>query len=239
MIIKANQAQTLKSLNVPKLPARTMCEILGVSKSGYYAWKDRTVSQRVRANAALTEAITLAYTKSDRLYGAPKVYAELRDATMCTHDPRWAKLGKNRVATLMRAAQLRGVSNRRSYVVTTERDVAANAVAHRAPDLVKRQFVASGPNQLWVADITYVPTWAGCVYLAVVLDVWSRKVVGRHIGQSLHTDMILAALEMAARARAQSRISHLPQRSGLPVHKRCAWAALQGVKRTPVDENGW
>ena len=89
----------------------------------------------------------------------------------------------------MREACLRGVSNRRSYVVTTER----NKRERPAPDLVNRKFIATAPNQLWVADITYVPTWAGFVFLAVVLDVWSRKVVGWHIGESLHTDLIVVA----------------------------------------------
>lgn len=178
--------------------------MLGVSHSGYYAWKDRPLSARARANVALTQAIALAHAQSDEIYGAPKIYAELRDASVSTHDSRWAKVGKNRVATLMRCAALRGVSNRRSYVVTTERDDKACP----APDLVNRQFVASAPDELWVADITYVPTWAGFVYLAVALDVWSRKVIGWHIGQSLHTDLILAALEMAARARKPKSVIH-------------------------------
>lgn len=198
--MSANQAATDKK----PLAVRTMCKVLGVSTSGYYAWKDRPLSARAQANVALTQVIAVAHASSDEIYGAPKLHAELRDATVCTHDPRWANVGKNRVAALMRCAGLRGVSNRRSYVVTTERDVNERP----APDLVNRQFVASAPDQLWVADITYVPTWAGFVYLAVVLDVWSRKVVGWHIGQSLHTDLILAALEMAARARKPRSVIH-------------------------------
>ena len=127
-----------------------------------------------------------------------------------THDSRWARVGKNRVAKWMREACLRGVSNRRSYVVTTER----NQRERPAPDLVNRKFVATAPNQPWVAErlasghITYVPTWAGFVFLAVVLDVWSRKVVGWHIGESLHTDLIVAALEMAAQARKPQSVIH-------------------------------
>ena len=123
---------------------------------------------------------------------------------MAIHDPRWARVGKNRIAKLMRKACLRGVSNRRSYIVTTER----NKRERPAPDLVNRKFIATAPNQLWVADITYVPTWAGFVFLAVVLDVWSRKVVGWHIGESLHTDLIVAALEMAAQARKPQSVIH-------------------------------
>jgi putative transposase len=198
-----------------------MCKVLGVSASGYYAWKDRPASARKQANVALTEAIAQAYAQSDEIYGAHKIHAELRDATVCTHDPRWAKVGINRVATLMRCAHLRGVSNRRSYGVTTERDDKARP----APDLVNRQFVSSAPNQLWVADITYVPVEGDFIFLAVVLDVWSRRVVGRHIGDSLHTEMILAALEMAARARKPASVIHHSdqgcQYTSLAFGKRC------------------
>ena len=142
--------------------------------------------------------------------------------TVATHDPHWAQVGKNRVAKLMRKACLRGVSNRRSYIVTTER----NKRERPAPDLVNRKFIATAPHQLWVAErlasgcprgtghITYVSTWAGFVFLAVVLDVWwpeasnSRKVVGWHIGESLHTDLIVAALERAAQARKPQSVIH-------------------------------
>lgn len=181
-----------------------MCRVLGVSTSGYYAWKDRQPSARAQAKVALTEAITRAYAASDETYGAHKIHAELRDPLVSTHDPRWARVGKNRVAKLMRDARLRGVFNRRRYIVTTER----NQRDRPAPDLVNRKFIATAPNQLWVADITYVPTWAGFVFLAVVLDVWSRKVVGWHIGDSLHTDLIVAALEMAAQARKPQAVIH-------------------------------
>jgi putative transposase len=181
-----------------------MCKVLGVSSSGFYAWKDRPLSVRAKSNVALTQSIALAYANSDEIYGAHKIHAELRDTTAASHDSRWARVGLNRVATLMRVAHLRGVSNRRSYVVTTERD----DKAPKAPDLVNRQFVATAPDQLWVADITYVPVQGEFIFLAVVLDVWSRKVVGWHIGESLHTEMILAALEMAARARKPESVIH-------------------------------
>jgi putative transposase len=148
--VSVNQAVVDKK----PLAVRTLCRVLGISSSGYYAWKDRPASARAQANTALSAAIAQAFAQSDEIYGAHKIHAELGDATVCTHDPRWAKVGKNRVATLMRSAHLRGVSNRRSYVVTTERDDKVRP----APDLVNRQFVASAPNQLWVADITYVPT---------------------------------------------------------------------------------
>ena len=201
-----NQAAVKSDVAIPGnvLRTRTLCHVLGVSTSGYYAWKDRAPSACAQSNVALTEAITRAHAASDEIYGAHKIHAELRDVTVATHDSRWVRVGKNRVAKLMREACLRGVSNRRSYIVTTER----NKRERPAPDLVNRKFVAIAPNQLWVADITYVPTWAGFVFLAVVLDVWSRKVVGWHIGDSLHTDLIVAALEMAAQARKPQSVIH-------------------------------
>src|SRR5260370_708703 len=106
------------------------------------------------------------------------------------------QLRRERIGGLMRLAGIQGVTQR-GFVVTTERD-------HRqrpAPDLVNRKFVAAGPNQLWVADATYVPTWAGFIYLAIVLDVWSRRVVGWSIGESLKTDLMLAALNKALEQR--------------------------------------
>jgi putative transposase len=117
------------------------------------------------------------------------------------------------VARLMRQAGLRGVSRRRSFVVTTQRDPKQRP----APDLVNRRFVAQAPNQLWVADITYVPTWAGFVFLAIVLDVWSRRIVGWAIGEEITTpDLVLAALNMAiAQRRPRTVIHHSDQGSQL------------------------
>lgn len=138
-----------------------MCRTLKVSASGYYDWKDRPASARAVANAGLRERIQAIHLASDATYGRPRILVELREAG--------ERVGHNRVARLMRQAGLRGVSRRRGYVVTTERDRRQRP----APDLVKREFVASRTNQLWVADMTYLPTWAGFLYLAVVLDVYS------------------------------------------------------------------
>ncbi len=104
----------------------------------------------------------------------------------------------------MRAAGIRGVSRRRGFVVTTRRDERARP----APDLVNRRFVAQGPNQLWVADMTYVPTWAGFIYLAVVLDVWSRRVVGWAIGEHMTVELVLSALNMAGAQRRPKEVIH-------------------------------
>src|SRR5687767_9322390 len=140
-----------------------MCRMLKVSRSGYYAWLQQPVSSRAREDAALTERIRAIHVASDGNYGSPNIHAELRDAG--------TRVGRKRVARLMRKACIRGVSRRRGFVVTTHQD----SRYPPAPDLVGRRFVAEGPNRLWVGDITYVPTWAGFIYLAIVLDVWSRR----------------------------------------------------------------
>ena len=179
---------------------------LGVSRSGYYDWRQRKPSPRALENASLSEAIAVAFAESDEIYGAKKIHAELRDPEVQGHDTRWAQVGKNRVARLMRAQGLRGISRRRGFTVTTERS--RRDRERPAPDLVERSFVADAPNRLWVADITYVPTWAGFVYLAIVLDVWSRRIVGWQIGESLHTQLVLDALNMALLTRKPEAVIH-------------------------------
>lgn len=113
-------------------------------------------------------------------------------------------ISRKRVARLMRQARIRGISRRRGFVVTTRRDQQQRP----APDLVQRRFVADGPNQLWVADMTYVPTWAGFVYLAMVLDVWSRRVVGWSVGERMTADLVLTALDMAIEQRRPDSVIH-------------------------------
>ncbi len=143
-----------------------MARVLGVSRQGYYAWKNRGPSHRARQDEALTETITKIHTGSRGTYGAPRVHAELREEF-------GVRIGRKRVARLMRAARLEGVHRRRRRGLT-RRDPAAAP----AEDLVKRDFTAPGPNRTWTADITYVPTGEGWLYLAVVLDVFSRRIVG-------------------------------------------------------------
>jgi putative transposase len=126
----------------------------------------------------------------------PRVRAELLE--------QGHRASRKRVARLMRLASIRGISRRRGFVVTTQRDPRQRP----APDLVNRKFAADGPNQLWVADMTYVATWTGFVYLAVVLDVWSRRVVGWSIGQSMTADLVLAALNMALSQRRPASVIH-------------------------------
>ena len=182
--------------NQADFSVRKLCRVLKVSPSGYYAWQGRPPSPRAMADAVLTERIRTIHLESDETYGSPNIHAELRD--------EGTRVGRKRVARLMRTAGLRGVSRRRSFVVTTRRDPKQRP----APDLVQRKFVADGPNQLWVADMTYVPTWAGFMFLAIVLDVWSRRVVGWAIGERMTADLVLAALNMAITQRRPTNVIH-------------------------------
>jgi putative transposase len=173
----------------------TVCRVLGVSPSGYYAWQSRPRSARAQADAALTQQIGTIHARSRETYGAPRVHAELA--------AQGTPVGRKRVARLMQAAGLAGVS-RRPFVTTTRRDPRARP----APDLVRRAFTADGPNQLWVADITYIATWAGFLYLAVVLDAWSRRVVGWAMATHLRTELVLDALNMAVTQRRPTHVIH-------------------------------
>ena len=184
------------SANQAVFPLRPMCRVLDVSASGYYAWQQRPPSKRVIADCVLTERIRAIHAASDQTYGSPNIHAELRDEGM--------RVGRKRVARLMRQAAIRGVSRRRGFVVTTRRDPRQPP----APDLVNRRFTADGPNQLWVADMTYVPTWAGFIFLAIVLDVWSRRVIGWAIGEQMTTELVLAALNMAIAQRRPTDVIH-------------------------------
>jgi putative transposase len=149
--MKANQAT---------FPIGRMARLLGVSRAGYYAWLDRPPSARAEADAALLRRIRTVHATSHQTYGAPRVHAELRAGG--------ERHGRKRIARLMHSAGLIGASHRRGGPVTTRRDDSSRP----APDLVDRNFTASGPNQLWVADITFIPTAAGFLHLAVALDVW-------------------------------------------------------------------
>jgi putative transposase len=173
----------------------TMCRVLGVSASGYYAWQRRGASARSVTDQHLLQQIRAWHRQSRGTYGAPRIHRDLRAAGV--------RVGRKRVARLLKQAGLRGVS-RRKWPVTTVRA----AQARPAPDLVQRAFTANGPNQLWVADITYIPTWAGMLYLAVVLDVWSRRIIGWAMATHLRTSLVLAALEMAIAQRRPTNVVH-------------------------------
>jgi len=171
-----------------------LCRAAGVSRSGFYAWSEREPSPRAKADAELTRKIHVIHEESRATYGVPRVHAVL--AADGEH------VGKKRVARLMKQAGLEGVSRRKKYRSTRDKD------ARPAPDLVDRNFVATAPNQLWVADITYVPTWTGFLYLAVVLDVYSRRIVGWAMASHLRTELVVDALNMAVGQRKPSAVIH-------------------------------
>ena len=171
-----------------------MCRVLGVSASGYYAWRKRAPSRRSQDNTALTKTVRTIHAVSRGTYGAPRVHAELV--------AEGNQVSRNRVARLMRDARIVGVS-RRKFVVTTVRDG-----GRQAPDLVDRTFTADAPDVLWVADITYIPTWMGFLYLAVVLDVFSRRIVGWSMATTLHVTVVLDALSMALTMRRPRGVIH-------------------------------
>lgn len=172
-----------------------MCRVLGVSTSGYYAWQHRAPSARAQRDAELTMTIHTIHLESRGTYGAPRVHIELA--------AQGIRVGRKRVARLMRAAGVQGVSPRK-WVTTTTRDPEAQP----APDLVQRNFTVDGPDRLWVADITYVPTGTGFLYLAVVLDAWSRRVIGWAMATHLRTELVLAALDMALAQRRPHGVIH-------------------------------
>jgi len=173
-----------------------MCALLEVSTSGYYAWLKRSPSARARADRELTETIREIWKASDGTYGAPRVHAEL-----AYH--YGIGVGRKRVARLMAAAGIQGVS-RRKWVRTT----LADERSRPAPDLVQRQFTATAPNQVWVADITFISTWEGWVYLAAVQDMWSRRIVGWALADHMRTELVQKALDMAIETRRPHRVIH-------------------------------
>ena len=181
--------------NQVSYPVTTMCRVLDVSPSGYYAWLRRPPSPRSVQDCVLAACIRTIHEDSRGVYGVPRIHAELRDEGI--------QIGHKRVARLMRVHGLEGVS-RRKWVRTTRRGKSPRAVA----DLVDRDFTADGPDQLWVADITYIRTWMGFLYLAVVMDVWSRRIVGWSMKGHLRTELVLEALEMALWNRQPTAVIH-------------------------------
>jgi len=167
----------------------TLCELLKVSRAGYYAWVARPPSLREVADGVLTAQIQDAFDSNRRVYGAPRIHAELIDADV--------HVGRKRVARLMREAGLVGCHRRKHKLGTTKQN--PNAAA--APDLVDRNFTATAPNQLWVADVTYVPTVQGWLYLACVTDVFSRMILGWSMASHRKTDLVVDAVTMAVHRR--------------------------------------
>lgn len=167
----------------------TMCRVLGVSSSGYYAWCKRGLSERAKRDTELTNKIRHIHQASRGTYGAPRIHAELR----LEHGIRCAR---KRVARLMRDAGLTGSSRRRSRGITRR-----NPARQSYDDLVGRNFMPDAPDRLWVADLTQHATGEGWLYLAVVLDAFSRKVVGWSMGERAQAELVINALTMAIRNR--------------------------------------
>ncbi len=196
----------------------TLCRVLGVSPSGYYAWCDRPLSARAQADRVLLAQIRAIHERSRGTYGVPRIHAELR--------AQGVRCGRKRVARLMRDADLAGAQRLR-YRGTTRQN--PDAVA--APDLVQRDFTAFGPDQLWVADVTYVATGEGWLYLATVLDAWSRRIVGWAMGDTLRTDLVVEALNMAVwNRRPTTGVVHHSDRgaqyTSLTFSRRCREAGI-------------
>jgi putative transposase len=168
---------------------KILCRVLGVSRSGFHAWERRAPSARAVADQALTERIAEIHAGSRKTYGSPRVHAELR----LEDDVR---VGRKRVERLMRHAGLSGqVKRRRGKTTITVQGV------RTAPDLVERDFNPTEPNRLRAADITYIRTWEGWLYLASVMDLYSRRIVGWALADHLRAELVVDALEMAVARR--------------------------------------
>jgi len=173
-----------------------MCKLLGVSESGFYAWRKRPVSQRHREDALLTQQIRQVFDRHQGRYGSPRIHRELHD--------QGNSISRKRVARLMREAELEARRKRRR-VLTTKRDETHPV----APNLLNRDFTATEPNTKWVTDITYIPTTTGWLYLAVILDLYSRAVVGWSMSSCCDEALAENALNMAvSRRRPKAGLVH-------------------------------
>lgn len=177
-------------------PVRMMCQLLRVSRSGYYAWKSRPESQRIKTDRTLRPKIRQIHEQSKGVYGAPRVCAELKD--------QGHHHGRHKIAKLMRLEGLKGCPQRR-YKVTTQSDPTHSV----AKNLLKQDFKAKRPNQLWAADITYISTQQGWLYLAVVMDLYSRRIVGWSMDRWMSRHLVIDALSMALGKRdPQGKLIH-------------------------------
>ena len=193
-LISAEQART---------PISVSCRLLGVSRSGYYEWAANVPSERARVDAELIERIVELHGAHRGVYGSPRIHAELR----LGHGIR---VGRKRVERLMREAKISGMVRRKRGRTT----ISVPGV-RVADDLVERQFRPAGPNQLWVADVTYLRTWEGWLYLAAVQDAHSRAIVGWSMAEHMRAELVVDALQMAVTRRAPAARSDPPLRPGI------------------------
>ena len=208
------------SANQDTLPVDVMCRLLSVSRSGFYAWQARPISARERRDIELTALIRQIHAQSyNGTYGAPRIHIELRE----TYGIR---VGRKRVERLMRRAGLQGVQKRRFRCTTRP-----GAPERFAPDLVQRHFAADRPNVLWLADVTYVGTAEGFLYVAAVLDVFSRLVVGWAMDERLGSQLVLSALRMAYTQRCPREVihhsDHGTEYTAVAFGKRCKLLGIQ------------
>jgi putative transposase len=167
--------------------AQMMCRVLGVAPSGYYEWLKQPISNRAKEDARLLRLIRASFVASHGVYGAPRVFLDLREAgETCS---------KHRVARLMRQNNLRALHGYR----TRRWSIGKPSVL--IPNILQRQFTVMRPNKAWVTDITYIRTWQGWLYLAVVMDLFSRKIVGWSTRPTIHRELVLDAVLMAVRRR--------------------------------------
>jgi putative transposase len=174
-----------------EFPVQTICQVLEVAPSGYYEWLLNPISNRAKEDARLLRLIRASFVASHGIYGAPRVFLDLREAgETCS---------KHRVERLMRENGLRAMHGYRT------RHIPVSKPAVLIPNLLKRQFTVTAPNRVWVTDITYIRTWQGWLYLAVVLDLYSRRIVGWATRATIHRELVLDAILMAVRHRRPRR----------------------------------
>lgn len=190
-----------------------MCRVLKVNRSGYYAWKRQPLSRRAQEDALLLTAIEQSFADSDRIYGSPRVHRDLREAG-------W-RCGENRVARLMRAARLKSERGYRKPRFRSGKPAVA------APNRLKQEFTVAQADHTWVTDITYIRTYEGWLYLAVVIDLYSRAIIGWSMQPTMKTEMVLDALLMAVwrRRPKQSVIIHSDQGSQFGSDDFARWCA--------------
>lgn len=174
-------------------PVRMLCELFNVAPSGYYRWRHGKPSARQRQDAAITEKIAAAHRASRGTYGVPRIVVDLREEGV--------RVSKRRCARLMRQQGLRGRKKHRRWPRTTDSRHAKPV----ADNLLAVQPEPNGPNQCWLTDITYIQTGEGWLYLAAILDLWSRKIVGWACAPTLHAELVLAALQAALERRRPSK----------------------------------
>ena len=203
-----------------RYPVTVLCRLFDVSEPGFYAWKKRPPSKRATENARLTAHIKASFKKSRETYGSPRLTDELRDNNV--------KAGRHRVARLMREAGIRAKKPKR-FKATTD----SNHDLPRAPNIVKRRWdeLATEPNKLWVSDLTYIWTWQGWVYLVVFLDVFSRKVVGWKVDETMEAHVVTDAMKMAMTRRSPTR--------GLILHSDQGSQYASNLYRTLIEQNGF